>query len=346
MSAQANLDAEFPFSFVLAAGERILLQGSSRWQLLDAGGRSLKLGKLGAGDAVMDPANGVFYVVDPFGVLEAHRLADGEVDYSVSISGGEEWVRSFYARMGHKFAIVSFQREIQPHSAISPSAVTVDVEDLGNPPAVEQHIVVSAKQESRLYYAAARASGALVSDTLVVAIKNQVIVTQFGKTVRAILEDTFAPGPLSLDESGRIYLLVSRGQNRTSLWVLTQAGERVGAFDAPENLPLQPMPPVVGYDHKIYLVSGDRVLCLSPDGTLLWQKPAAGIVAGLAAIPSGGVLVSSGNAMVRFSAQGEQSMVHEFPGEVLKTPPAMTKDGDLVVASGRHLYRLTTRPRG
>src|SRR5579884_2092381 len=192
---QANLDPEFPYSFVLAAGNRILLQGAGRWQLFDDNGTSLKLGKLGAGDAVMDTANGVFYTIDPFGVIEAHRLSDGELEYSVSISGGEEWQRSFYARRGHEFAIVSFQRQIQPHAAITPTAVTIDVEDIGNPPEIEQQIVVSSKQESRLYYEVPRASAALLGDTLVAAIRNEVLITAFGKSVRARLTDTFSAGP-------------------------------------------------------------------------------------------------------------------------------------------------------
>jgi len=337
---QSNLDPEFPFSFVLAAGNRILLQGPGRWQLFDAEGKSLRQGKLGAGDVVMDDANGVFYLIDPFGVLAAHRLTDGELEYSVSISGGEEWQRSFYARRSQEFAVASFQREIQPHGAVTPTAVTIDVEDLGNPLQIEQQTVVSSKQESRLYYEVPRVSAALLGQTLVAAISNELLVTAFGKSIRTRLLGTFAAGPLSLDEAGRIYLLAGH-DNRVSLWVLTASGERAFAFDFPADIPVRPMPPVVGYSHQTYFTTGESVLCLSAEGKLQWRKTAGAAVVGLAAAPSDEVVVSAGSDLAAFDSQGERRVIHTFKGDVLKTPPAMTRDGDLLVASARHLYRLT-----
>lgn len=344
---KADLAPEFPSAFVLAAGNRIVTEAPGRWQLFDAEGKALGAGKLGAGDVVMDASNGLLYTIDPYGVIEAYRLSDGALAYSVSISGGEEWQRAFYARRGNEFAIVSFSRLLQPHAAATPSGVSVDVQDLGNPIDVQQEIVVSAKQKSRLYFEAPRAFAALLGDALITAIPNEIEVTAFGETVRRRLLDKFDAGPLSLDESGRIYILSSHGAPQPSLWVLTQEGERVAAFATPADFTLTATPPVVGYDHQIYLASRREIIMLSAQGALLWRRPSQGAIAGIAVTPAGSLIVAEGSSLSAFDSKGERQVLYKFEGESLSTPPAMTPSGDIVVASTKRLYCLAgaARPR-
>jgi len=337
---KADLAPEFPSTFVLAGGNRVVTEAPGRWQLFDGEGKAIGAGKLGAGDVVMDSANGLLYTIDPYGVIEAYHLSDGALAYSVSISGGEEWQRAFYARRGHEFAIVSFRRLLQPHAVATPSGVSVDVEDLGNPIDVQQEIVASAKQKSRLYFEAPRAFAALQGDALVAAIRNEIVVTAFGETVRRRLLDKFDAGPMSLDESGRIYVLVNQGVPRPSLWVLTQEGERVAAFDPPIDFSLTGTPPVVGYDHQIYLASRHEIIMLSAQGAVLWRRPSQGSIVGMAITPAGSLIVVEGSAVSAFDAKGERQVLYKSEGESLITPPAMTAGGDLVVASTRRLYCL------
>jgi hypothetical protein len=344
---KADLAPEFPSAFVLAAGNRIVTEAPGRWQLFDAEGKALGAGKLGAGDVVMDASNGLLYTIDPYGVIEAYRLSDGALAYSVSISGGEEWQRAFYARRGNEFAIVSFSRLLQPHAAATPSGVSVDVQDLGNPIDVQQEIVASARQKSRLYFESPRASAALLGDSLITAIRNEIVVTAFGESVRRRLLDKFEAGPLSLDESGRIYILVSQATPQPSLWVLTQEGERVAAFAPPADFTLTATPPVVGYDHQIYLASRHEIIMLSAQGALLWRRPSQGAIAGIAVTPAGSLIVAEGSSLSAFDSKGERQVLYKFEGESLSTPPAMTPSGDIVVASTKRLYCLAgaARPR-
>ena len=339
---EANLAPEFPTSFVLASGNRILTQSTGRWQLFDPEGKSLGGGKRGAGDLVMDTANGLFYSIDPFGVIEAHSLNNAQLEFSVNISGGEEWYRAFHARRGNEWVIVSFQQQIQPHAPAEPAAVAIDVQDLGNPPDIQQHIVVSAKQKSRLYYELPNVFAALAGDTLVASMRNQILVTAFGHQVRARLTGKFEPGPLSLDETGRIHALVMQpGHAQPALWVLATTGERVFAFEAPADVQLRLTPPVIGHNHQVYLTTRDSVMCVSPQGSLLWRRPSQGAVAGIAVTPNDTVLVAEGATLSVLDARGERRVLRAFNGDTLITPPAMTAAGEIVVASAKRLYVLS-----
>jgi hypothetical protein len=335
---KADLAPEFPTAYVLAAGGRIVTPAPGRWQLFDNSGQLIGTGKLGAGDAVIDSANELLYSIDPYGVIEAHQLKDAALAYSVSISGGEEWQRAFYARRGHEFAIVSFRRLLQPHAAATPSGVSVDVQDLGSSLQVQQEIAVSARQKSRLYFEAPRASAAVLGDALVTAIRNEIVVTAFGQSIRTRLLDKFEAGPMSLDEAGRIYVLVNQGSAQPILWVLTQQGERVAVFTPPADFTMQAAPPVVGYDHRIYLFSRSEVVALNPQGTLEWRRPSQGAVAGIAVTSGGTVVVAEGSSLSAFDAKGERHVLAKFDGESLITPPAMTPAGDILVATARRLY--------
>jgi hypothetical protein len=175
----------------------------------------------------------------------------------------------------------------------------------------------------------------------VTAIRNEILVTDFGRFVRAKLLETFEHGLLSLDEAGRIYALVRHSGDRSSLWILTAAGERVAAFDFPSDVQLKPIPPVVGYDHRTYFSTADSVICLSPEGALLWRRPAGAAVAGIAVAPNDDLLVAAGSHLFTFNSQGDRKPIHSFEGDMVRTAPAMTQDGDLLLASTRRLYRLT-----
>ncbi len=344
LSWEAVLDHENPCQFVLSTGDRIALQCNGRWQLRTMDGRPLALGKLGPGEIVMDSSTRRIYVVDPYAVVETRRQDSGEVEYVISISGGNEWQRAFFATHGRDFVVVSFMRAIDPH-ALPPPATLIEVDDLGEPMKVEDQILVSMNQEAKHFFEASRAYAASLGRNLVVSLGDQIVsATDFGRTIRARYSESPGFGPLSLDETGRIHAL-RKGDDHFSLWVLSPSGERDFALDFPKDLSLRFVPPAIGYDHRIYVSTESEVLCISPEGKILWQRDSGGSIAGLAVTSDHQLLVSAGPALVSFDADGNRHVIYAFTGDRLRTPPISIRGGDILVASMKRLYRVTASGR-
>jgi len=348
---QSAIDPGFPANFVLQGGDRIVVQSSGRWQLFDLNGQSLRIDNFGPSDIVLDPTNKLLYLADKFGVMESRRLSDGGLSYSLPFSGGIEWQRVFYARRGRDFVVVSYERELQSHSPAIPNAVTIEAQDLGDPMQIRNETVASAHRNGDFFFATPRAFAASLGPGLVVAMRNEILVTEMGRKIRVRMTDTFDAGPVSLDETARIYALASRN-GRYSLWCLTPRGDRAFAQEFPPDArnpvppTIKPVPPAIGYDHRAFLTAGQNILCVGPDGKILWQNPAGGAVAGMIVTPDDELIVSAGSSLVAFDVHGTRRVLRDFKGDMLRTPPAMVKGGDLLVASSSKLYRVSAGQGG
>jgi hypothetical protein len=340
---EAELNPVFPMSYILQAADRIVLGGPSFWQLFDLGGKSIILGKHGPGDILLDGKDGSMLFVDPFGVLEAHALADGATRYGVSITGGDEMQRSFFAKIGHRLVVASFAREINPHAPQPFNKSTLEVMDMGQPSVVQSEMLVSAKQERYHYFEAPRITAALLGDIFVAAVRGHLLVTNSGLDIRGNYTADFKPGALSLDESGRIYMLVNVN-DRLAVWAITHEGERIWTYQFTPEQVIVPMPPAVDYAHRVFMHTADSVIAIGPDGKLLWEKRVRGPIAGLAVTTDDQTLVSTGSTLTALDPKGEPRTIQVFK-DVLNTPPAMAANGDILVASSKRLYCLTKSPQ-
>ena len=52
------------------------------------------------------------------------------------------------------------------------------------------------------------------------------------------------------------------------------------------------------------------------------------------------LVVSEGDSLTAWDAQGQRRVIHTLPGESLATAPVLLADGDVLVATQAHLYRL------
>jgi outer membrane protein assembly factor BamB len=154
------------------------------------------------------------------------------------------------------------------------------------------------------------------------------------------LEADITPHGLSLDETGRSYLLCAV-QNRQQLWILTPTGE-YSATSLPDGVAAFHRPPVVGYDHRIYLLALDRILCLSASGQIEWQYQAPGRVAGAAVSTNGQLLASIGDAVVALNPGGEDRTLCRVAGEQLMGSPILGSAGELYALTGRRLHCFVT----
>ncbi len=330
--------------FVLQVNDRIVIQGEYEWQLFDMKGDLLTAERLGYSGVVLDGKNGLFYAADVNGFLAARELADGRVRFLLSAYYADQFRRVLFARRGDEFLIASVERRLDPHGAHPPRQSVLEVLRLGDPmEATEDGVVTSGGRPSELMVQTPKVLAALHDRTLVLATAGRVYLLDWDLKVRTLLTDDFEPLAMSLDEAGRMYLIV-RTPTDHALWVVTQEGERVMTY---HGLPAVEhdayAPPVVDCDHRVYVIGGELLTAIDPDGRAAWQRRMTGVVAGAVVTAAGQLLVSEGAVLGAYDGRGEQRVLYAVPGDTLRTPPALTEQGALLVASSKYLYCLEPR---
>ncbi len=338
---QAPLDPFFPYAFVLQAGNRIMLQGPGRWQLFDLRGTSLAIDNFGDSDIVLDAERSLAYLADRFGRGLAVQLMDAVPAFIFSLEGTGDYRRTFLDRQGDRMVAASFKRPTNPHDPVPPRISVVEIYDLGNPPRVTEGVLLSAVRRAVLYYEVETLLAAVQNGTLVLALPNRIVRTDLDLTIQDEFEGPFTPLAMSLDETGRAYLVVrieeEEGGVRHALWVVTPEGDRVIDVEVPEAAY---GPPVVGYDHRVYLAAGDSIRAFEADGEARWTRYAGGPVAGAVVTADDRLLVAAGGLLAAYDAAGERTVLFNLEGDRWTTPPVLTERNRIFVASEQHLYCL------
>jgi hypothetical protein len=329
---------------IMATGNRILVQAADQWQLFDTEGKALASGPLHVSEVVLDRAHELFYHNEPVGLIAARRLTDGGRLFLVAGYAGNNYRRAFLSRRGRKLIVASVEFVTNPHSNYFPNLSAVNVVDVGEPHEVDSltGILRSARPLAELTRDISLLFAALHDETLYLATRDRVYLADLDLKIRAELAGQFEPVAMSLDEAGRIYLLV-RAEGRTALWLLSPQGERLMAFTMPSDLKLTATPPIVGYNHRVYVLGADRMLAINPDGKLAWVRPVNGQRGGAVITADDQLLVSDGRDLAVFNQEGQRSVLSSFDNETLFTPPVLTASGEILVASERRLYLLAPK---
>jgi hypothetical protein len=286
----------------------------------------------------MDPVHSLIYAVDQNGALAAYRFADGRQVFTTSLAYGDTFWRQYLARSGNHLLIASIEIEAFPHRPTPPNRSVIEVKELTEPLRVDPSgALLSVRDVGHLRAESSKIAVAMHGGTVAFAVPNRVYIADLNLKVSTALEDSFEPVMMSLDEGGRIYLLARRGE-AISLWIVTPQGHRLGAYDLPGDFGTPTVPPIVGYDHRVYLMGAGRALAVNPDGKPAWDEPVSGPASATA---DNQLLVSRGPALIAVDAKGAQHMVHQFAGDTLKTAPVTAADGSILVAGAQKLYRLS-----
>jgi hypothetical protein len=339
--------APFPQSLLLAGlltyGDRVLVYGTS-WRLLSADGQPVQGGAMGTSEMLIDPPRGLFFAADQFGLIAARRLSDGAQSFAVSLYGGKSFQRTYLARRQRLLISTGFKLALDAH-APPPLLSTLIVADLGDPAKQkswdeEGGPVVTGDLES----ATQRFLVAMHGDSIYLATDDRVYIVDLELKFKHAIAGTFLPMAMSIDETGQIYLMV-HAEGKTSLWSLSAAGERAYAFELPPGSS-PALPPIVGYDHAVYLVAGSFIYCVGQDGKLNWSRQAAGRVTGAAVTADGELLTNEGSQIAAWNSKGERHLLHSFAGESLAAAPILAANGDLLAVTQANVYRflLKTKP--
>jgi len=342
---QAPLNAASPPNHVVEAGNRVLTEGGGFWRLFSSSGSPVAQGNYNGSHVVLDAAHSLFYFADKDNFLAAYNFDKGARVFMTALSLGGQFIRPFIARSNNRFVIVGVEMG-------GPAPARPD----RSRQSLVEHIDVGAKLETdstgllfsidatgRLLVKSDKVAAAVHNDTIAFAVPNAVLLTSTDMKPKAALTGDFNPVTLSLDESGRIYLLADKGAGRV-LMILTPEGVLCGEYALKTPREDLIAPPIIGPDHRVYLVSSAHVTALDSSAKTLWDATISSQIAGAAVTADGRLLVSAGPEVLAFDAAGHRTVVHSFAGESLATPPVVTANQDLLVASKTRLYCL--KPAG
>jgi hypothetical protein len=278
-------------------------------------------------------------------MIEAHNLDAGDRVFSASLLFGQAYYRSFMARRNERMFVVSTEREIDQDAEPEdkPQDSTIEILKFDEPQSIDQDgILRSSQVVAELIRKTLWLLSALQDETLVVATDNQICLIDFDLQIKTAINGEFNPTAMSLSNGGNIHLIVNDKEG-LSLWLVTPNGERVYSTNLPTEVGNIYHPPIVGYDNRVYLIADKRLLAFNPSGDCIWECKTQSDIGGATITADNQLLVSTGAELAAFDASCKYKTLYEFKGESLQTPPTLTSDGELVVASRNKLYCLMLR---
>ena len=146
------------------------------------------------------------------------------------------------------------------------------------------------------------------------------------------------PHALSMDESGRVYLLCTV-DHRQQLWIVAPSGE-YSSVPMPGGVSPFHRAPIVGYDHRVHVLSLNGIVTVDAAGQLDWHFDASGRVAGATVSADGQLIAAIGDSILAFNPKGESRVLCRFPGEQLMASPVLGSAGELYGLTDRRLHCL------
>ncbi|MEP6901566.1 MAG: hypothetical protein ABJA66_07430, partial [Actinomycetota bacterium] len=270
---------------ILHASDRIIIQGDGPWQLFDRDCNSLARGYLDSSDVLLDAANKLFYLSDAAGMIEAYNLDDGNRAFSASLLFGHAYYRSFMARINERMIVVSTEREIDLDSEEKLDTSTIEVLKFDEEQKIDQDgILTSVNVVAELIRKTLLLLSAFQDETLVVATENQICLINLDLQIKTAINGEFTPLVMSLNDAGIVYLVVT-DNGVPKLRSIKPNGERIFSAELPEKMLDVVYPPIITYDHRVFLIKDDYLMAFNAGGRCLWEYKTDNPIAGPDEIP-------------------------------------------------------------
>ena len=324
---------------ILQSGDRIIAEAAV-WQLFDDGGKPIWAQSAGSSPLEIDAEHGVIHFIDQNGYLLANGLRDGKELYSVLPLFGDEYLRPYISRRGNRVTLAGSERQLDPHGHNKASRSMVELIDLGESDELTSTGVrLGATNVSTLFFPTTTLVAASHGQSLVVAIPDHLYLISPDLKIVSAFDGAFMPLVMSIDEGGRAYLVAATPKGK-QLLIIPPDGKLLRETDLPADLARMVTPPVIGLDHRVYLVTDERIHAFSEKGEALWESRPGVRPGGVTVTADNRVLVSAGSDLCIYDNAGHCTLLQRFEGENLSTPAIISTNGNLLVAAEGNLYAL------
>ncbi|MCK6556315.1 hypothetical protein L6Q96_17305 [Candidatus Binatia bacterium] len=333
-------DPPAPTVAVLRAGDRVLVHAGGAWVLLNRDGVRIARGASGRGALFIDSGSATFYALTPASALEARQLSDGDLRFQNALPYSESFAWPLIVADAVRLVAMANQLPMMSHQLRRPDTSVVQLIELGSPLVVDEFkLLQSLTRFEALQIRDPELRFAAAGDLIAAAGRNLLLFLSTNLELKAAYIAEFQPVLMSMDEAGWVYPIVQTADGR-ALWVVTPEGKRVLRIALPGDAGNLVQPPVVGYDHRIYLLTKEAVTVYSPTGELLWRTPVPGGIVGGGITLNGMLLVTAGAAISALDPAGKLERLYRLDGESITTPPVYTAHREILVGTTRGVVAL------
>jgi hypothetical protein len=335
VTVTAPLQPEFEVFGLVATAQRVLVIGRVH-ELFDGEGRSLFWALTGASLPGLFPEANAILAVDANGGLLRRSLVTGEVEFKCLVFGGDEYHYTFVGLRGNSYVVAGSERALDPHGAYRPTLTIAQRLSVEAPFTIDP--------SSRLLLRAGGGEQLRVAALgLVLTLPGLVLASDFNLVPSAAFASDFVPLAASLGPDGALHLLVWAARG-VRYWRVEGDGRRTRELALTDQLPERPVPPILGYDGRVFVQSRRMLTVVETDGTtrssVILRSPHARAVAQ----PDGTLLVADGAVVWHLDTSLRATALANLPGEELRSPAVAVSANRLYVASGARLLRLDRRP--
>lgn len=326
------LAAASPPSMLLSANGRIVVVSVGMLTVLDESGRTLGTQEYGSSVPALDAEGKLLWAGNAKGDLSGIQLSDASIQATIELLMDRFHSREFIGGRGDRLVVVSQELDQDVHEPPVEKTMIelVDLAYKGGPEVVKDR----ARDTNVLMTAIDR-------ETIVTATTNRFYFLDFDLKFKDAWAGEFQPLGMSLDEASNVYLQARVGLE-VQLWKLNPQAKREWAVTLPSASAVALLPPVIGYDHTVYIVSQSQIIAFDAAGELLWQRPGAGRIGGAFVTSDDYLVTTEGSQIAAWTIRGERHVIHDC-GEPLVTPPVLTEAGQIFAASANALFRVDLR---
>lgn len=328
---------------ILYCKDRIIVYSDTQWQLFSSEGKKITSGALGHSEVYMDKLNDVFYFSDYNGLVQARNLKDGSHKFSMFAMYGNNYQRALFHSKDNFIYIFSIEQQDDPHGNHVRNSSVLEVLDMGKPIAVdEKGYLESAHRINTISFRSIDVVTASINETWVAAAPGHIIIADKSLNILKVLKEEFIPRAISLDQSGKIYLIVNTndksGNTITALWVITLEGERILNLILPESSVEKYFPVVIGYESNIFVPYGNKILSYNINTKTLTEKIIEMPFGGTCVSPKDLLVIASGKMIYTLTESGDINYLAHVENDKLSTNPVFIDNDNFVCASEQFLY--------
>ena len=336
---KADLHPGFVPSWVLQGGNRILVQ-AGEFRLFDLEGRKIAAERTGSAPMFLDREKGLFYRTVPTGYFAANQLAKGGPAYLFLPALGDSARRNLIARKEKRLLIAGVERAVDPHGHVKPSRSLIEIIEIKEPVRTAgPGLLQSGKPLGELYIASTEMMAAAGPENVVFTTPRGIFLADWDLKVRAVVRGAFKVRCFSLGELGGIYLIAEL-ETGLEFWLLNREGGRIYSVRLPAEFAQSSAPPLIGYDHRAYLLAAKRVTTISDRGELLWSYEGSAPITGAIVTANKRVLLCEGSRIVALSPANQSEVLATLPGTLIGAP-VLTSQGTILAIADKTLYCLT-----
>ena len=345
---RAELDPTlFPW-FLLFGDDRIIVQNESGWQMFDTSGKFIMSSSKSDGNLSIDIKNKLFYQNDFTGFLAANNLVTGENEFFIYPYFGQGYDRNLIWYNEHKFLCIGYEIPVMTHKSTpkEPDITLFEILDVRDKSMIDSDkILNSAQQVQKLILKATNVKTAFAGDNIIAVSDDFISVIDINLNIKKLFHGKFVPVELSIDEQLNISLIVridnEDGTFKFFLWLINKNGELINDTELPvENKNQEFCPPVPDFNLNTFIITGNRLFFIDSKGEIKWERFLADISPGASVSTNGYLLTSEGNYLNAFDINGERNFIFNFESEKLYSPPLLTPQNEIYVATKNSLYCL------